>query len=212
MAIFVDLRGKRYGRLTVIERAGNKWRCKCDCGNYVLVQTGHLNAGTSQSCGCWQKELTAKMAYRHGGVRNRERLYVIWQRMKERCYNSNYPGFGYHGGRGIIICDEWLSDYESFRCWALKNGYKDNLTIDRIDNDGNYTPENCRWATTKEQNNNTRANRHVIYNGKRKTVSEWAEEIGIEYDVLLYRILAGWDVNRAMEERVRPYVRKNVFS
>ena len=150
-----DMVGKRFGRLIVISRAENKsrkgrdayWLCKCDCGAETTVCTGSLSAGRTRSCGCLARE-KASEAKKHGD--SDSRLYNIWRGMRARCRNKNLHRYG---GRGISVCPEWES-YLTFKEWAILNGYRDNLTIDRIDNDGNYTPDNCRWATYKQQNQN----------------------------------------------------------
>lgn len=130
------------------------------------------------------------------------RLYRIWKAMKTRCYNSNFPRYKDYGGRGIAICSEWLNDPCSFFEWAKSNGYNDNLTIDRIDNDGDYTPNNCRWTTKKQQNNNRRTNRFFTFCGVTKTIAQWAEETGINQFTLYDRLEHGWPDDKMF---VKPY-------
>ena len=141
-----DLTGQRFGRLTVLERTELKWLCKCDCGNKKIVAGGHLVSGDTKSCGC--------LRIKHG-MRN-TRLYSIWHGMKERCYNTKHKFYKHYGGRGIKVCEEWKNDFQTFADWALSHGYADNLTIDRIDVNGNYEPSNCQWATNAEQQRNKR--------------------------------------------------------
>lgn len=199
---YEDLTGKRFGRLTVIERdiekSGNGafWVCRCDCGNHTTVSTSHLNSGCVVSCGCFAIETRKKANTKHG--QEGTRLYRIWNGMKDRCTNPNASGYALYGGRGIKVCDEWSKSFKSFYDWALKSGYQENLTIDRIDVNGNYEPDNCRWATYKEQGNNKRSNRYITVNGETHTVSEWADSLSMKYNTLDERIRKGWSEEEAV--------------
>lgn len=138
----------------------------------------------------------------------KSRLYRAWRHMKGRCYDPHDIGYAYYGGRGIKVCKEWDNDYLSFKKWALSNGYKDFLTLDRIDFNGNYEPYNCRWATRKEQANNRRGLHKVEYHGETKTLTEWSQITGIKITTLFMRLMNyHWSVERALETRVRGMVR-----
>ena len=160
----IDLIGQRFGRLLVLERAGNDsggralWKCRCDCGKVTVARGNDLRNGHTQSCGCKNAE-ESRIRERethttHGG--SETRLYRIWRGMKTRCYVPSSSGYAYYGGRGIAVCEEWIDDFTAFRDWALANGYADNLSIDRIDNEKGYSTENCRWVTSYEQMHNRR--------------------------------------------------------
>ena len=181
-----DMTGERYGRLTVESifrhKQGNKellWHCKCDCGNYTNVSRDKLIKGTTKSCGCLQRELAKKNATTHGLTKTR--LYTSWHQMKARCYYEKSINYSDYGGRGIKVCEEWKNSFLAFREWALANGYTDNLTLDRIDVNGNYEPSNCRWATRKEQDRNKRNNIFITMDGETKSLPEWCEIKGVPY-------------------------------
>lgn len=163
MSALKDLTGQRFGRLVVTERAGIDkskhavWQCCCDCGEVRFVSSGNLLRGMTSSCGCIKSEKLTERNTVHGKRNNR--LYTVWIDMKKRCYNPTTHNYHRYGGRGITICDEWLHDFQAFYDWAIANGYDENApymkcTIDRIDNDKGYSPDNCRWVDAKTQNNN----------------------------------------------------------
>lgn len=192
----IDMVGKRFGRLVVLERSennGNKvmWRCKCDCGKIVDVFGTYLRTGDTKSCGCYASDARKNRATKHNMCKSR--LYRIWHSMKIRCYNPKNKRYHCYGGKGVSVCEEWKNDFSEFMKWAYENGYDENApkwecTIDRIDSNGNYCPENCRWATIKEQNNNRTNNTIIFYNGCKKTISQWSEELGIEQDTISARL------------------------
>ena len=208
MGKFIDLTGQKFSRLTVLQRAENNkhgqvmWLCQCECGNVVVVRAHHLKDGHTSSCGCFQKEqATARVAKAHKHKMTGTRLYNIWANMKQRCLNPKDNRFNDYGGRGIMVCDEWLIA-DNFISWALKNGYNDNLTIERIDNNKGYSPDNCRWATNDEQAHNKRNNHLLTFQGKTQNVTQWANELKINRDSLHTRIQRGWTAERALTKKV----------
>lgn len=199
-----NLTGQKFGRALVLKRVENKgirvaYLCKCDCGNEFIALAHHLKGGGTKSCGCLRTELSKtrgkKLLTKHGKCKTR--LYQIWASIKERCFCKTHRAFKDYGERGITICDEWANDFLVFEKWAHANGYSDNLTIDRIDVNGDYCPKNCRWATRQEQQNNRRACRYIEYNGKTKTIADWARYLNIPYGTLYNRIYKGWPIEAA---------------
>lgn len=190
-----EMIGKKFGRLTVIEETGERdkhkykiYKCQCSCGNIIYTNCNSLKSGNTKSCGCLKNEKLTK----HGKYYTR--LYRIYNNMKNRCCNKKHRDFQYYGGRGVTVCDEWLDDFTTFYDWAMKNGYKDNLTLDRIDVNGDYEPSNCRWTTPKEQANNTRNNVCLTYNGETKTLHQWADTLGLKYACLYSRYRRKWKI------------------
>lgn len=201
--------GKKYGRLTVVEYVGRDKRsqiivrCICDCGEERTVFLHALKKGNTSSCGCFNREQAAARLRIHGDSAKKERLYRIWAYMKQRCYRENDINYTNYGGRGIGVCDEWRNDYTAFRDWALNNGYDDSLSIDRIDVNGDYEPNNCRWATAKEQARNRRSNRYITYNGETMLLVEWAERFGLPPKILTTRLYLGWSMEKALTTPVK---------
>lgn len=205
-----EMIGKRFERLTVIKqvddyvsksgRAHKRFLCVCDCGTQKEFLKEHLVSGRTKSCGCLRSERGRK-AVKHGEIHTR--LYRTWSNMLTRCYNPNVYAYKNYGGRGIIVCDEW-HEYKKFSEWARRTGYTDELTIDRINNDGNYCPENCRWADEYTQANNKRNIHWITYNNETKSIKEWARELNVSYKALHSRIVRyGWSVERAFTQPYR---------
>lgn len=188
--------GDRFGKWVILgglERKNNRTYalCRCDCGTEKLVSIQHMKTGASVSCGCYRKETHTI----HG--RSDSKLYQAWADMKTRCQNPGNTFYARYGGRGIIVCDEW-QEFEPFMEWAVTNGYDEALTIERIDNDGNYEPENCKWITQSEQCQNRRSCRYITYKGITKNLTQWAKETGINCVTLGYRLSAGWSTEKAL--------------
>lgn len=199
-----ELAGVRFGRLEAIERTRNSrgdvaWVCKCDCGNMVIVKTSDLTSGNTKSCGCYKIDGIKKRRTKHN--KSKSPLYGVWNTMKSRCYNENSEKYKNYGGRGITICDEWLNDFQCFYDWAMANGYREGLTIDREDVNGNYCPENCRWATPKQQANNRTSSRFLTFDGETHTLQKWSELTGIQPATILFRLDNGWPIERALTEK-----------
>ena len=199
-----DLTGMRFGRLRVIKKAGKHkngwiiWECVCDCGNVTCIPSTTLKQGRTKSCGCIRSETHA----RHG--QSRTKIYAVWKMMRNRTSNPKAINYKDYGGRGIHLCKEW-TDFANFYEWAIKNGYKDGLTIERKNNEKGYSPDNCEWTTRKEQNNNRRSSRRITYKGKTKTVTEWETQLGMSRHTLQERLYRGWSVEKAIETPVRKH-------
>lgn len=214
---FKDISDMEFGYWKVLEYAGSRkhknsseamWKCRCKCGTIAVVSGQSLRNGSSKSCGCWNKEVQKerltqmnKDCAKHGGYGTR--LYNIWHGMKERCCNTNSPAYKKYGAKGITICDEWKDDFAEFRKWALNNGYRDDLSIDRKDGTKGYSPDNCRWATSKEQCNNLSTNILITHNGKTQTAMQWSEETGLSYRIIVDRYHKNMPPEKILEKRRR---------
>ena len=193
--------GEKYNRLTIIELLpGAKVRCRCDCGNEIITRRDQVKEGISRSCGCYHKEVTGAINRTHGLTHHK--LYKTWHNMRSRCKNPNAAKYELYGGRGIMVCGEWDNDFMAFYNWAIASGWKEGLSIDRIDPNGNYCPENCRWADAITQNNHLRPNHNLTYNGKSQSIYAWARELGINKKTLSERIRRGWTIERALNKGV----------
>ena len=202
---YTDLTGQRFGKLVAekryydAERKITFWRCKCDCGAEAMVRANSLKHGRTKSCGCLRRDSNNTKKTTHG--LSKTRIYNTWHAMKGRCKlesNANYPRYG---GRGISVCKEWNDSFDEFYKWAMANGYQDGLSLDRIDNNGNYCPSNCRWVTRDVQNNNREVSRNITYNGETKNLAEWCREFGLPYLRIWERIyLYGYTFEEAIKE------------
>jgi len=201
MPPLVDLTDQRFEMLVVKERVPNRygqtmWLCECDCGNISVVSASHLKRGVTKSCGCLRVIAAKKANSKHGQFGTR--LYNIWGGMKDRCDNKKSKDYPNWGGRGIALCEEWET-FEPFYKWAMANEYSPLLQIDRKDNEKGYSPDNCRWVTCKENNNNRRSNHNITYNGATKTLTQWSEITGISKNALGARLRRyGWSVEDAL--------------
>lgn len=214
MAIHLDISGQRFGRLIAIKYIGKDkkrnaiWLFRCDCGKEHISLAYNAKSGKASSCGCYAKEKAASQSARatkmailaitkHG--KSGTRLYETYQNMISRCFRKENSNYHDYGGRGISVCEEWINDMQSFFDWAMNNGYDDNLTIDRKDNNKGYSPENCRWATCTEQSRNTRSNVILTLNGKSKILADWANETCIPRSTIKGRIMRGLSVAEALQ-------------
>lgn len=202
-----DITGQKFGMLTVIERDGygvdkdgkhySLWKCQCECGNITTISQHLIVTGEKRSCGCLRKQFKSTKGERHG--MSGTRLYTTYRMMLARCENPTDHHFKDYGGRGIKVCDEWKNSFNSFYEWAIANGYTDNLTIDRIDVNGNYEPNNCRWATNTQQQRNKRNNKRHLVNGEYLLIKEISEKYNIPEETLRGRMRYG---NMTMQEAV----------
>ena len=204
-----DLSGEKFGRLTVVKRwerlpsGHTKWLCVCDCGNVKFVMDSNLHRKHEVSCGCAKKEKMIKNSKWKG--ESSEPLFIIWRAMLKRCYNINSQNYKYYGGRGIKVCNEWLDEnngYFSFKKWSLENGFEKGLSIERIDVNNDYSPDNCKWIPFSEQSKNKRNNNMITYHNETKCLAEWSKILGIKRYTLYSRLKRGWAVEKAFETPV----------
>lgn len=204
MGKLIDLTGQRFGRLSILSRQGTTrrgqplWLCLCDCGNKRTIQANSFGSGNTTSCGCLSRELAKSRFTTHGMATTS--TYNIWKQMLQRCKNKNNTAYKNYGGRGIIVCERWLK-FENFYTDMGKR--PKHLTIERINNYGNYELSNCKWATRTEQNNNSRRNITIAYKDQHLTVTELAIKVGLKYATLFMRLKRNWPIERALTMGVK---------
>lgn len=190
MSVCKDLTGKKFGYLTVVERVQNakngkaRWKCMCDCGNETIVTSTDIMTGHTSSCGCKRYESHNCV---HG--MNKTDIHTKWVQMRQRCYNKNYVSYAHYGAKGISVCEEWKTDFIEFMNWSYSNGYKEGLSLDRIDNGKGYSPDNCRWVKWEDQSGNRTNNIKVTFNGKTQNLRKWCTELGKDYLFIRQRII-----------------------
>jgi len=212
----MDLTGKQFGRLVVIRQVDSKlspsgqikrrWKCKCNCGNVVVVQQSNLRGGHTRSCGCLRREVVSLRRHIHGLAGTP--IYCRWRQMLQRCQNPHTVGYQNYGGRGIVVCKRWLS----FECFYSDMGKPPFIgaTLERVDNAGDYCPENVKWASRVQQNRNARSNVVVIANGQSRTVAEWSECNGIPVHTIYRRLKRGWSDTRTVLSPVQTKYRNGL--
>lgn len=202
MAVKIDLTGHKYGKLTVlridtdIPGKKKKWLCKCECGNETIVSGSNLRDGHTKSCLKCGYESTKKAITKHG--QSHTKLFYVWNSMKSRCENQKNKSYKDYGAKGISVCEEWHDSVNFFE-WALRNGYKEGLEIDRIDVNGNYEPSNCRWINRLENANNKTNNKYISHNGETKTLAEWSRFYDVNYKNLSRLLIKGYSMNDAIK-------------
>lgn len=205
-------KGSRFGKLTVIglhhkehiikkNSKNNYYKyfylCKCDCGKETICEERSLKSGNTKSCGCYNISKIIERNTTHN--LSSTRLYKIYHGMKKRCYNHKSKSYKNYGGRGIKICKEWLDSFPKFYEWSLNNGYREDLTIERKDVNGNYEPQNCCWVSVKEQAKNRRRNVFYELNGVRKILPDWAREYNMPFTCVRKRLIRGWSLEKALK-------------
>ena len=207
-----DIVGQKFGRLTVVsyvpiyerEKKERQWLCRCECGNYIQANGTKLRHGHTRSCGCLLKDRIKEVCGKY--VHTDKTMYMKYRGVYQRCYDESFKKYGNYGGRGIKMCSEWAdkgSGFDAFYEWAMENGYRPDLTLDRIDVNGNYEPSNCRWITNQEQQNNKRTNVFLTYNGETHTMTEWARTLGVPFGKIRYHIRYK---NRSLADFIEHYM------
>ena len=212
MSKFIDIKGKKYNRWTVLslDRIENKrayWLCECECGTQRVISSSSLRCGNSKSCGCLHKENVKRTI---NGL-SKTKLYRNYSNIKQRCYNPKFSLYKNYGGRGIVMCDEWLNNFMSFYNWAINNGYKDNLTIDRIDVNGNYEPNNCRWILMDNQYYNRTDNVYYVVNNNKKCLAELCKEYNMPYQTVRKRLERGENILNALTKPISKKYRNKLY-
>lgn len=215
----IDLTGQRFGRLIAIKNTKTKnkwntyiWECKCDCGKTILLDSHKLRSGNTKSCGCLfidkAKTMSQTHLQKHG--KSNTRIYHVYTEIKARCFNQNNNSYKYYGARGITMCDEWRNDFGLFYDWAIKSGYREGLTIDRIDVNGNYCPENCRFVSMQEQQNNKSSNKIYFYNGEKLNETQLCKKYKINLRTFRGRINRGMNLQESLEKPIQKRKREVV--
>ena len=208
MSRYIDITNKKFNRLLAKERIYCEkqkkmaWRCECECGGEIIVTYNQLNRGNTKSCGCLNKENILARNTVHN--ESKTRLYKIWVGMRQRCNNPNKKSYNDYGGRGIRVCGEW-DTFETFKEWAISNGYNDTMTIERVDPNGNYEPINCTWIPKSEQAKNRTNCNFLTFNGKTQTVSDWARELNIHRTTINNRLRKGWSAEDALTKPIQKH-------
>lgn len=201
--------GEKHGLLEVLsfeksEKKKNHWRyyykCKCECGKIKIINRDSLVSNKTQSCGCLKKQRVKEANSKHS--LSQTRIYKIYKDIKKRCYNPKSSNYKIYGGKGVVMCEEWLNNFMNFYNWSIKNNYNDSLTIDRIDVNGNYEPSNCRWTTMKQQANNKTNNIYYEYNGEVFTGTQLSKKTGIKYNTIRSRISSGMSIDEALNKKL----------
>lgn len=216
MPSFINITGKRFGRLIVLERLdkpsykGASWLCKCDCGNSIIASSQSIRIGHTKSCGCYNKEIRKQICIERNTTHNKSKTKVFhtWTNIRQRCNNPNISAYHKYGAKGIKVCERWNS-FENFFA-DMGNPPTNKHTIERIDSRGHYEPSNCKWATMEEQQNNRTNNRLIEYNKQKMTLQKWSKLMGIDRKTISRRIDNGWPIEKALF--IKPIIGRNQYS